>query len=190
MIVIITLALLCAVILAIALHPVMTGERAALGWRLLTFMAVVALGLYMLVGSPDAQTAPALFETSGPRHEQRLANQRELVILEALSGAPDHVPFLLELGTIRIQAGHPQDALEPLTRAQNLQPENNGVQEAIGAAHYAIALTYAMQPRKDARPMALKHFEQAIKITPRGAEFYQRLRDDAKNYQGRKAASE
>lgn len=190
MIIIITLALLCALILAIALHPLMNAEKSSLGWRLMLGMAVTALGIYMFVGSPDAVTAPALFETSGPRHEQRLANQRELVILEALSGAPDHVPLLLELGTVRIQAGHPQDALDPLTRAQKLQPENGNIKEAIGAAHYALALTYAMQPRKDARTMALKHFEDALKITPRGSEFYQRLRDDSQNYQRRSATSE
>lgn len=190
MIIIITLALICAVILAIVLHPVMTGENARLGWRLLIGMAVAAIGIYLAVGSPDAQTAPAAFEQSGPRYEQRLASQRELVILEGLSGAPDHVPFLLELGTVRIQSGHPQDALEPLERAQTLQPKDTHIQEALGAAHYAIALTYAIQPRKDARPMAISHFEKALKITPKKAEFYQRLRDDMQNYQRRAASSE
>jgi tetratricopeptide (TPR) repeat protein len=185
MTIIITLALLCAVILAVALHPVMTGDQSRLGWRLLVGMAVAAVGIYMAVGSPDAKTAPAAFEHSGPRYEQRLASQRELVILEGLSGAPDHVPFLLELGTVRIQSGHPQDALEPLERAQALKPKDQSIQEALGAAHYAIALTYAIQPRKDARPMALKHFEKALKITPKSTEFYQRLRDDVKNYQRR-----
>jgi len=184
MILIITLALICAGTLAWALHPIMTGPHQRLGWRLLPGGAAAVLALYLFIGSPDTPSAPAIFETAGPRFEQRIAAQRELVILEALSGAPDHIPFLLELGTVRIQAGHPQDALEPLVKANNLSPNDPFILEALGAAHYAVALNYAMQPRKDAKKMALDHFEKAVKVTPEKAEFYARLLADQKAVQG------
>ena len=162
----------------------MTGPHKNFGWRLLGGGAAATLALYLLTGAPDIQSAPARFETSGPRYEQRLASQRELVLLEALSGAPNHVPFLLELGTIRVQAGHPQDALEPLDTANNLSPNDPYILEALGAAHYALALEYAIQPRKDAQAMAAAHFEKAIAITPEKSQFYPRLKADQEKFQG------
>lgn len=184
MILMILLALLCAAVLALALHPVMTGADKRKGMMLLTGGAAMALALYLFAGSPDTPSAPAAFETSGPRHDQRVASQRELVLLEALSGAPDHVPLLVELGTVRIQAGHPQDALEPLDHANTLSPRDPLILEALGAAHYALALEYAMQPRKDARKMTIEHFEKALKLTPEKAEFYPRLKADRDAFQG------
>ncbi len=181
------LAILCAGVLATALHPMMIQKKQGRSWLLLTGMACTAFALYIALGSPDVKMAPALFETSGTRFEQRLASQRELIILEALSGNQDHVPLLLELGTVRIQGGHPQDALQPLERALKNQPSNINVKEALGAAHYALALTYAIQPRKDAKPMALSHFETEVKFTPKSADFYQRLHNDRATYQIRNA---
>ena len=182
---IILLAVLCAVILSVALHPLMNGPDARTGWKFLFALAAASLGLYLALGSPDAKTAPALFENSGPRFEQRMASQRELIVLEALSGKPDHVPLLLELGTLRVQSGHAQDALEPLEKALKHAPGDTAVKEALGAAHYSIALTYAAQPRKDARPVALSHFEQAVKLTPKSADFYERLKADRAAYLAR-----
>lgn len=185
MILMILLALICAICLAYALHPVMTAPERRVGMIALGISVLGALGLYITVGSPDIPTAPAIFEKDGPRHEQRLASQRELVLLEALSGAPDHVPLLLELGTVRIQAGHAQDAFEVLDHAHKLAPGNADIREALGAAHYATALNYAMQPRKDARAMAIRHFEKALSLTPPAAEFYPRLKKDSAEFQRR-----
>lgn len=185
MILMMTLALICAASLAYVLHPLMKGPEQRKGMMVLGLTVLTALGLYIAIGSPDVPTSPAIFEKAGPRFEQRLASQRELVLLEALSGAPDHVPLLLELGTVRIQAGHPQDAFEVLDHAHKLDPDNADIREALGAAHYAIALNYALQPRKDARAMAIAHFEKALAITPASAEFYARLKNDSVEFQRR-----
>ncbi len=185
MILMMTLALICAASLAYVLHPLMKGADRRQGMVTLCVSVLAALGLYIAVGSPETPTAFAIFEKEGPRFEQRLASQRELVLLEALSGAPDHVPLLLELGTVRIQAGHPQDTFEVLDHAHKLDPDNADIREALGAAHYAVALNYALQPRKDARAMAIIHFEKALAITPASAEFYARLKNDSVEFQRR-----
>ena len=185
MILMILLALLCAGMLAYVLHPLMRGaERRKGGYALLVCVAL-ALGLYLLLGSPDTPSTPAFFEKSGPRFEQRLAGQRELVLLEALSGAPDHVPLLLELGTLRVQSGHPGEAFEVLDHANRLSPDDPAILEALGAAHYAMALNYAIQPRRDAQAMAGTHFKKALSLTPESAEFYPRLKEDSAAFQRR-----
>lgn len=184
MILMILLALLCAAVLAYALHPIMRGSQRRTGTALLAGGALLSAGLYFALGAPDIPSAPAFYETAGPRYEQRLTSQRELVLLEALSGAPDHIPLLLELGTMRIQAGQPQDAFEVLNHANQLQPDDPRILEALGAAHYATALDYARQPRKDAQDMARNHFEKALSLTPKTAEYHDRLTHDAAAFSG------
>lgn len=175
MIVIILAALLCAVVLAFALHPVMKSNPRQ-GWRLLFACAVLALGLYLSIGSPDTPSAPAIFETDGPRHDRRMAGRRELIVMEALSGQPDNVKLLLELGTIRIEADHPEEALEALTQARKHAPHDPRIAEAMGAAYFKLALFYKTQPRPEAQKLSKLNLDKALAITPKSSALYHELK--------------
>jgi hypothetical protein len=82
---IVTIAILCAAILAYVLHPVMTGNGQKGGWGLMAGLAAAALGLYLMLGSPDLPSAPALFE-QGPRHAMRLAVEKKMLLQELDQG--------------------------------------------------------------------------------------------------------
>lgn len=175
MIVIALAALFCAIILALALHPLMvTNPKQA--WRILIVFPVLALGLYLAIGSPDLSSAPALFETAGDRHDARMNGRRELIVLEALAGQPDNIALLLELGTIRIEANHPDEALEVLLRARTLAPKDQRIAEAIGAAYFKRAIFYKMQPRAEAQKLSKMNLDKALAITPKNSELYKELR--------------
>ncbi len=168
-------AALCALILALALHPLMKSNPKQ-GWRILIACAIAALGLYFALGSPDTGSAPALFETSGPRFDQRMAGRRELIVMEALAGQPDNLKLLLELGTIRIEADHPEEALEVLTHARQLAPRDPRIAEALGAAYFKLALFYKMQPRPEARKLSKLNLDKALAITPKSSTLYNELK--------------
>lgn len=175
MITIILAALLCAATLAFALHPVMKLTPKT-GWRVLIACALLALGLYLSLGSPDLPSAPALFETEGPRYDQRMASRRELIVMEALAGQPDNIKLLLELGTIRIEADHPEEALEALTQARKLAPKDPRIAEAMGAAYFKLAIFYKMQPRAEARKLSKLNLDKALSITPKSSSLYNELK--------------
>lgn len=175
MILMIILAVFAAIILAFALHPLMK-KNSKLAWRVIALCAVISVGTYLVIGSPDIPSAPALFEKSGPRNDQRLLQRRELLVMEALAADPDNVRMLLELGTIRINENRGEDALDVLQRARTLAPNNPDIAEAIGAAHYSIARLYAIQPRQEAQQKAREHLEKALQITPKTTDLYKHLR--------------
>ena len=175
MITMILAAILCAIILALALHPVMKSN-AKRGWRILIACAIAALGIYLSIGSPDTASAPALFETNGPRHDQRMAGRRELIVMEALAGQPDNVKLLLELGTIRIEADHPEEALEALTQARKFAPKDPRIAEAMGAAYFKLAIFYKMQPRAEAQKLSRLNLDKALSITPKSSSLYNELK--------------
>jgi hypothetical protein len=175
MITMILAGLICATVLAFTLHPLMKSSPKT-GWRILLAAAVISLGLYLVLGSPDMASAPAAFETSGPRFEQRMAGRRELIVMEALAGDPDNVKLLLELGTIRIEADHPEEALEVLTHARKLAPRDTRIAEAMGAAYFKLALFYKMQPRPEAQKLGTINLDKALAITPKASPLYNELK--------------
>lgn len=175
MITMILAGLLCAAVLAFTLHPLMKSNQ-KLGWRILLASALVSLGLYLAIGSPEMASAPAAFETSGPRFEQRMAGRRELIVMEALAGDPDNIKLLLELGTIRVEADHPEEALEVLTHARKLAPRDNRVAETMGAAYFKLAIFYKMQPRPEAQKLSRLNLDKALAITPKSSALYNELK--------------
>lgn len=175
MITMILAGLICAVVLAFTLHPLMKSNPKQ-GWRILLAAAIASLGLYLALGSPDLPGSPAAFETSGPRFEQRMAGRRELIVMEALAGDPDNVKLLLELGTIRIEADHPEEALEVLTHARKLAPKDNRIAESMGAAYFKLALFYKMQPRPEAQKLSKLNLDKALAITPKSSTLYNELK--------------
>ena len=175
MIVITLAAFICAITLALALHPLMkTNPKQA--WPILIACAIFSLALYLAIGSPDTSSAPAMFETSGERNDARMNSRRELIVMEALAGQPDNIKLLLELGTIRIEANHPDEALEVLLRARQIAPKDQRVAEALGAAYFKRAILYKMQPRDEAQKLARLNLDKALAVTPKNSELYTELK--------------
>lgn len=63
--------------------------------------------------------------------DSRMNSRRELIVMEALAGQPDNIKLLLELGTIRIESNHPDEALEVLLHARNIAPKNTELYNQI-----------------------------------------------------------
>ncbi|HEY8190486.1 MAG TPA: hypothetical protein VIF12_07355 [Micavibrio sp.] len=82
---IVAIAVICAAVLAYVLHPAMTGGNRKSAWGLMAGLAAAALGLYLMLGSPDLPSAPALFE-QGPRHAMRLAVEKKMMLQELDQG--------------------------------------------------------------------------------------------------------
>jgi cytochrome c-type biogenesis protein CcmH/NrfG len=96
--------------------------------------------------------------------------------MEALASEPNNVKLLLILGTLRIQSGHPEDAIDILTHAQKIAPKNPDILEALGAAHYQLSLIYKMQPRPEAQKLSREHLAKALAITPKNTDLYKQIK--------------
>lgn len=166
MIVISLCALLCALVTALILHD-MHRHRMAL----LIAMPVLSLGLYLWMGTPDQPGAPALFERTGPRAEQRALAAQELALMQALSEDDENLTLMLALGTVRMRAGRTEEAIRILEHAQTSAPDDKDVRTELAAAYYAHALS---QKQGDARLW----LEKAYDLAPADAPYRTRLEQD------------
>lgn len=172
------------------LHPLMKSKHAKLnemGTFLLFAMPIAALILYLLLGSPDIASRPALFETTGPRHEYRMVIKKEMDLMHELARHPDDRNIMVTIGTLRLQTGRPGEAIDILRTALDQHPDDRLVAEELGAAHYAAAIMMLQNLVKidpESRLTIGNHFENAIHYTPKDALFRQELED---NYSAFKA---
>lgn len=129
--VILLAALMAAAAGAILVHPLMTaGKGRRTGWRVLAAFAAISLGLYLALGRPDLPGAPALFEKSDSRADQRHLTARVMELLPQLAADPDNKRIRLELGAahyaiavdMAVNRQNPEDALEPLDAALAVAP--------------------------------------------------------------------
>jgi tetratricopeptide (TPR) repeat protein len=151
------------------------------GWLLLTLITMAAMGLYLARGSPRIPSAPALFETEGPRFEQRQLVKKERELTRASAAAPEDASLLFELGALRMQNGRLEEAIAVLSAAHDKDPAREDITTKLGAAHYAAALAAFFL--EDNREQAQKHFDKALEIAPKDAPYREKLLQDIKKFQ-------
>ena len=170
------------------LHPLMKSRHAKLnemGTFLLFAMPIAAVVMYLFLGSPDIASRPALFETSGPRHDYRVLIKKEMDMMHELARDPDSRNIMVAIGTLRLQTGRPDEAVNILRTAQEQYPKDRLVKEELGAAHYAAAVMMLQSvPALDPQSHAAinNHFVSALHYTPKDALFRKELENNYREF--------
>ena len=91
-----------------------------------------------------------------------------------MTDRPGDAALMLSLGSVYLQNGKIDAAIEILTRAHALNPpEMIPIRVKLGAAHYAAGLS-AMLLEND-KGTALVHFNRALEIAPHDAAYLENL---------------
>jgi len=174
MITIILCGLLSAFVCAWLVHPLMmTTQTRKSGIIIMAAVAVLGFAIYIFIGHPDLPAQPALFETQGPRAEERALTGQELTFMQALAEDPTDMDMMLALGSVRIQAGRTDDAIAILNVAAAQDPKNNDVKLGLGAAYYRKGMQ-ALREDNDTNT-ALMNFDRALQVAPKDAIYREHL---------------
>lgn len=161
-------AILCAVA-SIALIAPIAHKHQRLSYALMMAIPCVALGLYMLLGAPGLPSRPALFDTDESRAQARAMAREELEAMKAVSQSPDDVMAYMRLAGLRIGQGKFDEAIDLLTNAIALFPEDDNLKMQRGAAIFAKGILHA---ENGELPQALLTLQDALDKTPPTAPFY------------------
>lgn len=173
MIVILIGAILTAVVTALLLQPLKGQKRTAL--ILAAIIPLTVLALYLYLGHPDLSSAPAAFETSGPRAERRALVAQELTLMQALSEKPQSIRLMLALSDVQMKQGHIDEAIRVLERGSEQDEKNYDIKLQLGAAYYAQGVKFLLDENNTE---AMPWLEKAVKTAPEDAPYRERLVKD------------
>lgn len=132
-ILIILLALICGIVVAALAWP--GAHRLSLSARraLIIILPLGSLGIYLLIGTPGAPGAPALYENEGPHYQWRQLVAQESKIMRQMAEYDNAPPadMFLELTRSHLAQGEIKAAKNALRYGRSLYPDHPVFNEAL-----------------------------------------------------------
>ena len=168
MMVMIAGALICALTLAIILHPLMLEKKTRTLAKAFGFIIVVgSLSFYLWQGNPEMPAASASYE----KDEQRAAIRS---LMSQLRFQPNNPDLLTSLGQIYFEAGDLERSIVLLEKALVADPKHLRARNGLGAMLFGIGMMMRSQGASDAQILPV--WRQAFDIAPEGAPYRETIK--------------